>query len=268
MISTIRTSSILYSCTGATLQYIIYERGGYLKEYSLYLDETKPNTSNPYFCLAGFVIENDAVTNDFEAELSRIKSEILNTSAPLHAYHMRKCESPFEIMSDKEVRSKFYEAFTSLIKNSPINVLGTIINSNDYSKIYNSYDDIYEVLFHPLLENFIHFLSSHNAVGTIYMESRNPKEDSGILREYYKLYLNGSLFYHSSDIQERILNVIHLKKSENNLCLQFADFIPGYLVRLENHKTDIYNIGKTLREKIYNVSSSNLRAFGFKKISL
>lgn len=239
-----------------------------MKEYSLYLDETKPNTANPYYCLAGFVIENDTVTTNFEAELSRIKSEILHTSAPLHAYHMRKCKDPFQIMSDKDVRSKFYDSFASLIKDSPINILGTIINSDDYSKIYNSYDDIYEVLFHPLLESFIHFLSSHDAVGTVYMESRNPKEDSGILREYYKLYLNGSLYYHSSDIQGRILNVIHLKKCENNLCLQFADFVPGYLVRLENHKTDIYNIGKTLKTKIYTVPGSNVSDFGFRKISL
>ena len=143
-------------------------------------------------------------------------------------------------------------------------MIGTIIDSNDYTKIYNSYNDLYEVLFHPLLENFIHFLSSHDAVGTIYMESRNPKEDSGILREYYKLYLNGSLLYHSSDIQGRILNVIHFKKSENNLCLQFADFIPGYLVRLENKSTDIYNIGKTFKNKIYNIAGSELSNSGFK----
>lgn len=245
-----------------------YERRDYLKEYSLYLDETKPNATNPYFCLAGFVIENGTVTENFEAELSRIKAEILKTSAPLHAYHMRKCKSPFEIMADKEVRSEFYSAFNSLINSSPIQVIGTIIDSNDYTKIYNSYNDLYEVLFHPLLENFIHFLSSHDAVGTIYMESRNPKEDSGILREYYKLYLNGSLLYHSSDIQGRILNVIHLKKSENNLCLQFADFIPGYLVRLENKSTDIYNIGKTFKNKIYNIAGSELSNSGFKKILL
>jgi len=237
-----------------------------VRNFNLYLDETKPNTSNNYFCLAGYAIADDEYNNILVPELTKLKTDILKTDIPLHLFDMRKSHKGFEILSDVTVRNHFYKEFNKLINKLDINLFGTLIDVKEYQRLYKSHNNEYYILLKILLENYTHFLENNDATGTIYIESRTPCEDRNLICEYYKVYLNGTLYIDSKTIQSRIMGMNFVPKTENNIGVQFADFIPGTCVRSFNGIREYYNLYSCFQQKIYNGTNGDNGRFGLKKL--
>ena len=237
-----------------------------MKNFNLYLDESKPNVGNNYFCLAGYAISDDEYNEVLVPELSKIKKDILKTNAPLHLFDMRKSYNGFEILRDGAVRNEFYREFNNLTNKLKINLFGTLIDIKEYKRLYKSRNNEYYILLKILLENYTHFLESNDATGTIYIESRTPYENRDLLCEYYKVYLNGTLYIDSKTIRNRIMGMNFVPKTENNIGVQYADFIPGTCIRALNGKPDFYNLYRSFQKKIYNGIDGDNDRFGLKKL--
>lgn len=237
-----------------------------MKNFNLYLDESKPNMGNNYFCLAGYAISDNEYNDTLIPELEKLKRDILKTDTPLHMFDMRKSQKGFEILRDDEVRGNFYRELNKLISKMNIHLFGTLIDTKEYERLYKSHNNVYYILLKILLENYTHFLENNGATGTIYIESRTPCEDRDLLCEYYKVYINGTLYIDSKTIQNKIMGMNFIPKTENNIGVQFADFIPGTCVRSVNNKPDYYNLYKSLRQKIYSGLDGDNGRFGLKKL--
>lgn len=237
-----------------------------MKNYNLYLDESKPNVGNNYFCLAGYAISDDEYSEVLVPQLTKIKRDILKTDAPLHLFDMRKSHKEFKILRDVAVRNEFYREFNTLTNKLNINLFGALIDIKEYERLYKSRNNVYYILLKILLENYTHFLVNNDATGTIYIESRTPYENRDLLCEYYKVYLNGTLYIDSKTIQNRIMGMNFIPKTENNIGVQYADFIPGTCIRSLNGKADLNDLYKGFQQKIYNGVNGDNKRFGLKKL--
>ncbi len=237
-----------------------------VQNFNLYLDESKPNTGNKYYCLAGYAISDDVYNDILVPELNKIKKEILKTDTPLHLFDMRKSQKGFEILSNNQIRLDFFSEINRLINKLDIYLFGTLIDIDEYKKLYKSHNNVYYILLKILLENYTHFLENKESTGTIYIESRTQTENRELLCEYYKVYLNGTLYIDSKTIQNRIMGMNFIPKIENNIGVQFADLIPGTCVRAANRKSDYCNLYRNLQQKIYNGTTDAPERFGLKKL--
>lgn len=116
-----------------------------------------------------------------------------------------------------------------------------------------------------VLESFVHFLQVNNAVGSVYIESRNAKDDRQIKNLYHKIVANGTLYFNPNAYQDRLLNINFLIKADNNVGLQLADFVPSALNRscngLSQKQPSIFDL---IEKNLYDGNCNMKNRFGFK----
>lgn len=240
-----------------------------MKEFYLFLDETKPNAHGDYFALGGYSISKEDYENILIPKLDKIKRDLMpNPNLPLHLYDMRKNSNGFEFLSDTKIRTELFESIKSLIKELDIKVFVASIDTKKYKKMYhNKTNDIYEITLQTILENYVHFLIENNAIGSFYIESRNQKENKFLQICYYRLLSGGTLYIDSNTIMDRLSIISFPLKSDNNLGVQLADFIPMSFIRHIIGAKDYNNLYKTFEKKIYHGYNGDMpERFGFKKL--
>ena len=224
------------------------------KEYYLFLDETKPNAHGDYFALG---------------ELQKIKTDLMpDPNLPLHLYDMRKNIKGFEFLSDMNVRNSLFDRIKQLIKDLPINIFVASINKKKYSNMYHDkINDVYDITLQTILENFVHFLIENNATGSFFVESRNSIENKYLQVCYYRLLTGGTLYIDSNTIMDKLSILSFPLKSDNNLGVQLADFIPVSFIRHMVGSKDYCGLYKIFEDKIYQGYNHNMGdRFGFKKL--
>ncbi|RKI21740.1 DUF3800 domain-containing protein [bacterium 1xD8-6] len=239
------------------------------KEYYLFLDETKPNAHGNYFALGGYAILKEDYENILSPELSSLKHRLMpDPNLPLHLYDMRKNINGFEFLSDNNIRTELFGEIEKLINKLEIYVFVASIDVSKYKKIYyNRINDIYDITLQTILENFVHFLTEKNAIGSFYIESRNTNENKFLQICYYRLLTGGTLYINSKTIMDRLSILSFPLKSDNNLGVQLADFIPISFIRHIINAKDYYNLYETFAKKVYKGYNENMQErFGFKKL--
>lgn len=239
------------------------------REYYLFLDETKPNAHGSYFALGGYAILKEDYENILVPELDLIKRELMpDPSLPLHLYDMRKNINGFEFLTDNKVRMDLFAALEKLINKLPIHVFVASIDTSKYKKMYyNHTNDIYDITLQTILENFVHFLIENKAIGSFYIESRNSSENKFLQICYYRLLTGGTLYIDSKTIMDRLSILSFPLKSDNNLGVQLADFIPISFVRHMVNAKDYYNLYRIFEKKVYKGYNGDMQErFGFKKL--
>lgn len=239
------------------------------KEYYLFLDETKPNAYGNYFALGGYAISKDDYEKILVPKLGKIKLDLMpNPELPLHLYDMRKNIKGFEFLSDLNTRNSLFDRIKTLISTMSIHVFVASIDNEKYQKMYyNKINDIYEITLQTILENFVHFLINENAIGSFFIESRNQSENKHLQICYYKLLSSGTLYIDSNTIMDKLSILSFPLKSDNNLGVQLADFVPISFVRHIIGAKDYYGLYKIFLPKIYNGYNNTMsERFGFKKL--
>ncbi|MDF2950420.1 MAG: hypothetical protein K0S18_3 [Anaerocolumna sp.] len=241
-----------------------------MDEYYLFLDEIKPNAFGTYFALGGYAIKIDDYENILKPKLQKIKIENMpNPELPLHLYDMRKNRKGFEFLTDNTIRIKLFEGIKKLIKELDIEVFVSSIDTKKYSDMYfnNHTNDIYNITLQIILENFVHFLLSKNATGSFFIESRNLKENKYLQICYYRLITGGTLFIDSMTIMDRLSILSFPLKSDNNLGVQLADFIPMAFVRHLINSNDYCGLYAIFKDKVYKgYNDCTESRFGFKNL--
>ena len=239
------------------------------KEYYLFLDETKPNAHGDYFALGGYAILKEDYENILVPKLQKIKTDLMpDPNLPLHLYDMRKNIKGFEFLSDMNVRNSLFDRIKQLIKDLPINIFVASINKKKYSNMYHDkINDVYDITLQTILENFVHFLIENNATGSFFVESRNSIENKYLQDCYYRLLTGGTLYIDSNTIMDKLSILSFPLKSDNNLGVQLADFIPVSFIRHMVGSKDYCGLYKIFEDKIYQGYNHNMGdRFGFKKL--
>jgi len=240
-----------------------------MNTYYLFLDESKPNGSNiNHLCLAGVIIEKITYEKQIIPHINSIKNLIFNTTEiVLHETEIRAAKHPYTAMRVEKNRNDFWSGINDIFSSYNITTVGASINIDNYKKIYNNQylNDEYFIVLQMVLESFVHFLQLNNAVGSVYIESRNPKDDIQIKNLYHKIIANGTLYFNPNAYQDKLLNINFLIKADNNVGLQLADFIPSSLNRSCNSlKQKQPSIFKLIEKNLYDGGCDMKNRFGFK----
>ena len=243
--------------------------GNIMNEYLLFADETKPTKYIPYFCFSGISIERNYYEDNFVHSVNALKQRYFGkTDVIFHFVDMRKNRKEFDVLLDTEKRDNFWKDLVSLIKDSPIDIIGIYFNNEMMSNLYlgNSHSN-YDVGFCALLDNYVHYLKSKQAYGQICVESRTLKENSYLQKSFYEYIQNGSIYFSKEDTQKYLASLGFTVKGDNCIGLQIADIVPSQLLRYkQNFKRDFYDLAKTLGTKIYNVNTDYEDILGFKNL--
>lgn len=242
-----------------------------MKNYVLFLDESKPNGSSiKHMCLGGIIIKEEIYKKQVIPQVNLLKTEIFKTTdIILHEVEIRNARNDFVLLRKEETRKLFWEKLKPIYENNNIRTLGVAINKENYNRIYNeaTNNDPYFIVLQIALENFVHFLEKNNVKGTVYIESQNSAYDSMLRNHYHRIISNGTLYLDKNVFQERLLNINFLIKEDNNIGLQLADFIPGTLNRKCNGlppKTP--SLLDIIEDLLYDGNLGLKDRFGFKEL--
>ncbi|WP_252255120.1 DUF3800 domain-containing protein [Clostridium sp. ZBS12] len=209
-----------------------------MKNYYLFLDESKPNGSNiKYLCLGGIIIEEDIYKKNIIKDINSIKNSVFgNTEVILHESEIRAAKGEYVEVRKVEKRNLLWNELKRVFTSNNITTIGAAIEVDKYRSFYeeNSLNDEYFIVLQIVLENFVHFLQKNDGIGSVYIESRDHKNDMAIRNIYHKIIANGTLYLNANTFQDRLFNINFVIKADNNIGAQLADFIPGTLNRLCN----------------------------------
>lgn len=241
-----------------------------MQEYYLFLDETKPNTNFRNFTLGGLIVEKEIYEKKLIPLVNQLKIRCFgNEEVILHEIDIRKKQSDFSGISKKQ-QEDFFDGLKVLLNQSDLfKVVAVSINLDDLRKMYQEEDtnDIYYIALQLLMENYVQFLSTHNGVGTVYLETTDIANNTKLQNLFYMLKATGTLFMKKESLQTRLSTINFAIKSENNIGLQLADFIPNPLGRQAlGKKQKPYSIYSSIEKNLYDGNIGMDYRFGFKRI--
>lgn len=241
-----------------------------MKEYYLFLDESKPNTNFQNFTLGGIAIEKEVYEKKLKPLVNALKEECFgDEQVILHEIDIRNKTGDFRGIT-REQQEKFFGDLGKLfLENTFFSVLAVSINENDLDNLYKAEDrnDIYYIALQLLMENFTQFLSSNDGIGTIYLESTDAVNNMRLQNLFHLLKATGTLFIKKETLQKHLSTINFGIKSENIIGLQVADFIPNSLARQALSKSQKpYSIFEGINSKLYDGNVGLKDRFGFKII--
>lgn len=220
--------------------------------------------------MGGYAISKQDYENVLVPNLQKIKEENMpNPLLPLHLYDMRKNRRGFEFLTDNKIRVRLFDSIKKLVSGLDIKVFVSSIDTNKYKEMYflHHTNDIYDINLQIILENFVHFLISVDGTGSFFIESRNPIENKYLQICYYRLITSGTLFIDSKTIMDRLSILSFPIKSDNNLGVQLADFIPMSFVRHIIGSKDYNGLYTLFKDKVYKgYNNCTEQRFGFKQL--
>lgn len=248
-----------------------------MRNYYLFLDESKPYGDLTYFCLGGYIIEENEYVQKMIPLVKKLKSDVFNDIATiLHESEIRKAEAPpYDILKkDFEKKKEFWLSLKDILTDCSITTIGVGINPIDYKKLYNEKyaNTDYFVALQIILENFVHFLESNDGKGVVYIESRTPGDNVKLASHYHTIVANGTLFYNKFVFQKRLTTINFSMKQDNNIGLQIADFVPNPLNRACSYNFDLKKQKKPtvydiIDNKLYDGNCNLKQRFGLKIIT-
>lgn len=241
-----------------------------MKEYYLFLDESKPNANFMNFTLGGVIVEKQDYENNIKPFVNRLKKECFgNEAVILHEIDIRKKEGDFLGITKIQQETFFRNLNDLFIKQDSISVMAVSINIDDLDKMYRVEDrnDIYYISLQLIMENFVQFLSCHDGIGIIYLETTDNFNNTKLQNLFHLLKATGTLFVRKEVLKFRLSTINFAIKSENNIGLQMADFIPNPLARkalLKKQKP--FSIIEGIEDRLYDGTIEMKERFGLKII--
>ena len=240
-----------------------------MKDYLLFVDETKSDKYHPNFCFAGIVVEREYYEKILVKDVNNLKIKHLGKSDIIfHFSDMKKNRNDFSIFINEEKRNDFWTDYVQLLKGANFDIIGVYFNDEKMSQLqHGTSKGNYNIGFYALLDNFMHYLKDQEGHGQICVESRSFNENRYLLDVFYKYQQNGSIYFDESEIKKYLSSIGFIVKGDNCIGLQLADPVPSQLMRyISKYKKDTYNIYSVLSTKIYNVGTDYENILGIKNI--
>ena len=236
-------------------------------DYILFLDESSPSYPNRLLLLGGAIVAREEYRK-LIFKIRECKQLLGDPYIILHNTDITKTQNGFECMKEQSLRDRFWAKMSKSIDDTELKILVSYLNYYNYQRNYDSEmcRDAYELLFSSIMNNYIRFLISHNAQGSIIFEARQENQNKRIQDYYFHMLHYGTNIYKATTINDRITTVSFLAKEDNCNGLQLADIISNVFMRYINKwhvRTDIF---KTLRAKIYDGGNNRKKIYGVVKI--
>ncbi len=241
--------------------------------HTFFLDETGDHGLSfvdenfPLFLLAGCIVENAALLA-FENDIRGLKMEFFKSEdVILHSRDIRKCEGPFQILFDLEIKARFYERLNAIITNTPFTIIGAAVNKKKHIEKYGkSARDPYALSLSFVLERLVFFLNRAHGGSTadIVIEKRGLKEDTQLLSQYTAVYDRGTYFVTEAEMKTRVMNFTFKHKRENIIGLQLADLCAYPLARHVLSVNEPYVPFEVIKGKIYCNAKGETKGYGLK----
>lgn len=188
---------------------------------------SKINEDFPIFVLSGLLFEESSYLKIGKA-VDLFKAKYFNTkSVILHSRDIRKCDGPFKILFDLDLKKRFYIDLDNLLKTADFKIITSAIIKNKHIAKYGKLaDDPYEISLTFVLERTLFEADDNKNLNSIdvIIEGRGTKEDIQLASRYNELLYRGT----GMIMPDRLLNtyskeLIAKKKSDNDNGLQLAD---------------------------------------------
>lgn len=242
-------------------------------KYHLFLDETGDHGLSfvdknfPLFLLAGCLFEGTELTK-IEQEINKFKMEFFKTTnVILHSRDIRKCEGPFQILFDLEIKKKFYERLNKIISEANFTIFGSGVNKEEHIKKYGKgAKDPYALSLSFIMERLIFCLDKKGtkSVTDIQIEKRGKKEDQQLLNQYNKILDSGTYYVTSDRLKSEIGKFDSFLKRENIIGLQVSDLCAYPLARHILNPPEPYPPFDIIKSKIYCDGKGNYDGYGLK----
>jgi hypothetical protein len=239
------------------------------KKYRLYIDESgthKYNNSEEikerYLCLVGVIISSehnqDFISPKWE-ELREIFTQDVDFPPTFHYVDVISKNNGFGKLSDEVIRNDFNAKYIDLLTNGDYVICCVVLDKKSHFERYGtSAMHPYHYCLNVLLERYVKFLSSKDAVGDVIAEVRGTKEDNLLRSEFSRFYENGTSFVESEIIKKRLTSKkLKLKTKEARICgLEIADMLATPMKYLTLKKYGLIdslsdNFTKTVLETIF-----------------
>lgn len=242
-----------------------------MKEYILFLDESKNTPPSEHFALGGCIIEKNTYEQEIIPYVNQIKRDVFGSELIiLHETDIRKVKKEeYKLIRNKEKREMFWDRMKNLFEGYDITVLCSVIDPKEYKNLYNSnyLNDVYFITLQILLENFSHFLEKNNGIGSVIIESSNTKADNRLAEKFNILKKHGTLFMSKHALQNKIGTISFLPKSSNSIGLQIADFVPNVMKKHLNKEKQLKpSIADSIYKNVYDGEIQKKNIFGIKKV--
>jgi len=239
-----------------------------VNEYFMFLDESKPNSNFENFTLGGIIVEKGVYEKDIIPKVNKIKNKCFGTETIiLHEIDIRHKDGEF-IGITKQQQVDFFDELRYLFDTANLlRIIAVSINISDLQTLYrpDETNDIYYIALQLLMENFTHFLTINNGIGTIYLETTDVSNNTKLQNLFHMLKATGTLFFKKESLQTKLSTINFAIKTENNIGLQLADFIPNPLARVSlGMKQKPYSLLTQIEQNLYDGGLGMPNRFGFK----
>jgi hypothetical protein len=242
-------------------------------KYYFFLDETGDHGLSyidknfPLFLLCGCLFRKDNL-KEIENEINMFKMKFFKTTQViLHSREIRKCEGPYQILFDMDLKARFYIELDKIIQDTNYRIIGAGINKEKHIKKYGkSAKDPYSLSLSFIIERLVFCLNNLDKDGTvdIKVEERGKKEDKLLLSHFNSILDRGTYYINSQRLKKKIDSFGFHNKRENIIGLQIADLSAYPLARhLLSPKTP-YIPFDIIAEKIYCDKKGRYAGWGLK----
>lgn len=259
-----------------------------MAEYTLYIDESETfnNSGKKFFVMSGVSIRktNYPVIRSEVEELKRKvwdnitgcenyilhEKDISFANFPLNSSKLSAVASCYHIFTDTKKVQLLYNELSKLFKKSDLYIIGVCLDKSALFARYGekNLNNQLTIAIQLLVEHYCRFLIMNKSTGDICYEAMQPEQNTKIQQRLYELKALGSMYYSPKTIQDYIREIHFVKKSENMIGLQLADFVPNTLGRyVAGMKPKNKNFAKIVRKKLYDGSQDKTYRFGFKVLS-
>jgi len=243
-----------------------------VNKYHFFLDETGDHSLSfvdpnfPLFLLCGILFEEKELAKA-EEQIKLLKNEFFKTTdIIIHSREIRKCEGPFQILFDLEIKKRFYEKVNEVLENAQFTIVGSGVNKEEHIKKYGKgAKDPYSISLAFIIERLVFCLDKHKPSSVeVKIEKRGRKEDQKLIVQYNSIIDRGTYFVQPDRIRRLIQKFDFQSKSENVIGLQIADLCAYPLARHILRPTVPYPSFEVIKNKIYCDENGMYNGFGLK----
>lgn len=208
-------------------------------KYRIYIDEvgnsdlkSSDNPNHRYLSLTGVIFELEYVRSRVHHEIEDMKNRFFGSHPDdpviFHRKEIIHKKYPFKALVDPEIENAFNSELLALFGQWEFTVISVLIDKKEHQQRYTTWRfDPYHYCMEIILERYYRFLVDHGTQGDVMFESRGGKEDMRLKKSYNKIYLEGTPYITTADLQT-VFTSSQLKVKPKHLNvsgLQVADLL-------------------------------------------
>jgi len=185
----------------------------------------------PVFVLGGCIVDLDYHDGHMTSELNKYKIDIFGRDDfILHTADITRRRGIFKILTDKNIRERFYLETNKLMSSLDYTIVACCIKKEDHLRKYGlAAMDPYMLSLRILVERFVLEIKKRRALrmrkGIIVAEARDETLNNQLRLSWIDLRTGGTEYVSATEVRGHI-NELHIRdKSQNIAGLQIADLI-------------------------------------------